>query len=110
MSGLPDVASAWLFVDRANLDESSEVSLLASTENASPACCYSLGQIDEEVLGAHGEDQHRAPPTKPRTTKTMIGGEFGLQDELGEKDHGDMSVAYMTAKACYRDTPQGQTR
>ena len=30
---MPDVANAWLFVDRANLDEATEVSLLASVGN-----------------------------------------------------------------------------
>ena len=62
---LPDVALAWLFVDRANLDESTEVSLLASVGNR-----YHLHQLQqaaiildrsyEEAVGADWPHEHGA--------------------------------------------------
>ena len=109
---LPDVASAWLFVDRANLDESTEVSLLASVGNR-----YHLQQLQQAAIIL--DRSMRKPWERVGRTNTVHlthevdeddddEGEAMLKDELGEEDNGDLYVAYMTAKARYRDATKAR--
>ncbi|CAE7572050.1 GIP [Symbiodinium sp. CCMP2456] len=89
---LPDIASAWLFVDRANLDESTEVSLLASVGNR-----YNLQQLQQAAIIL---DRSMRKPWE-RTGRTNT-------DDLGEHDNGDLYVSYMTAKARYKDAAKAR--
>ena len=108
---LPDIASAWLFVDRANLDESTEVSLLASVGNR-----YHLQQLQQAAIIL--DRSMRKPWERAGRANTVhmteeIEDEEGdeepvLQDELGDHDNGDLYVSYMTAKARYKDAAKAR--
>ncbi|CAE7216060.1 GIP, partial [Symbiodinium sp. CCMP2456] len=96
---LPDIASAWLFVDRANLDESTEVSLLASVGN-----CYNLQQLQQAAIIL--DRSMRKPWERTGRTNTVHmtdeiedeeeGEEDRVLQDLGEHDNGDL---YDAAKA-----------
>ncbi|CAE7353514.1 RE1 [Symbiodinium sp. KB8] len=108
---LPDIASAWLFVDRANLDESTEVSLLASVGNR-----YHLQQLQQAAIIL--DRSMRKPWERAGRANTVhmteeIEDDEGdeepvLQDELGDHDNGDLYVSYMTAKARYKDAAKAR--
>ena len=108
---LPDIASAWLFVDRANLDESTEVSLLASVGNR-----YHLQQLQQAAIIL--DRSMRKPSERAGRANTVhmteeIEDDEGdeepvVQDELGDHDNGDLYVSYMTAKARYKDAAKAR--
>ncbi|CAE7658216.1 RE1 [Symbiodinium sp. CCMP2456] len=109
---LPDIASAWLFVDRANLDESTEVSLLASVGNR-----YNLQQLQQAAIILDRSMRKPWERTGRANTVHMTDeiedeeeGEEDpvLQDDLGDHDHGDLYVSYMTAKARYKDAAKAR--
>ena len=111
---LPDVASAWLFVDRAAFDETTEVSLLASVGNK-----YELRLLQQaaiildrssrkpwekagkpEAFRRHQSVHH----TEEMTADTENSDSDGppLEDDTND-DAEDLYIAYMTAKAKYKD-------
>ena len=111
---LPDTACAWLFVDRAALDEGTEVSLLASVGNK-----YDLRLLQQAAIildrssRKPWERTSRAEPYRKHQTvhpteDTMA--DEGASDSDGPPLHDDVDddgeglyVAYMTAKAKYKD-------
>ncbi|CAE7329121.1 GIP, partial [Symbiodinium sp. CCMP2456] len=110
---LPDTATAWLFVDRASLDESTEVSLLASVGNK-----YALRQLQQAAIIL---DRSMRKPWEKNTQHSRRPQQANMTDEVHDgsdaeegdesppeydtegQDNGDLYVAYMTAKAKYRD-------
>ncbi|CAE7603954.1 GIP, partial [Symbiodinium microadriaticum] len=113
---LPDVANAWLFVDRANLDESTEVSLLASVGNK-----YALKALQSAAIvldrsmrkpwekgTARGRPQnvnHAEEVTEGADTDTDV--EAPSFDDPHD-DAGDLYVSYMTAKARYKEAAKSR--
>ncbi|CAE7769429.1 RE1 [Symbiodinium sp. CCMP2592] len=118
---LPDVANAWLFVDRANLDETTEVSLLASVGNK-----YALRELQQAAIvldrsirkpwekGTRGD----APGARRFNSVNLAAdGAFDeddegeedamLEDQVGQ-DTGELYISYMTAKAKYRDAARSR--
>ncbi|CAE7487299.1 RE1 [Symbiodinium sp. CCMP2592] len=103
---LPDVATAWLFVDRADLDEATEVSLLASVGNK-----YALLPLQQAAIildrsmrkpwerGPGGKRPHTAHMTEDANE-----GEEPEQENLDEDEiDEEVYVAYLTAKARGRE-------
>ena len=88
---LPDVASAWLFVDRAALDEGTEVSLLASVGNKYELRLlqqgHHLGQVVAQAVGEGWQTGNLVHHTEDDTND----------------DAEDLCIAYMTAMAKYKD-------
>ena len=121
---LPDVATAWLYVDRANLDEVTEVSLLASVGNK-----YALRALQQAAIildrsmrkpwervgkgdgrrpqlvhhteDIEAEDHHDVDPREGSDVEPPD------QDDLLQ-DNEDLYVTYMTAKARYRDAAKSR--
>ena len=111
---LPDTACAWLFVDRAALDEGTEVSLLASVGNK-----YDLRLLQQAAIildrssrkvweRTSRAEPYRKHQTVHHTEDTMA--DEGASDSDGPPLHDDVDddgeglyVAYMTAKAKYKD-------
>ena len=98
-------------MDRANLDESTEVSLLASVGNR-----YQLQQLQQAAIIL--DRSMRKPWERTGRANTMHMTEEAeageseeeplLQDELGDDDNGDLYVSYMTAKARYKDAAKAR--
>ena len=118
---LPDMATAWLFVDRASLDESTEVSLLASVGNR-----YALRDLQQAAIILdrsirkpwERNGKHDGPPPKRYNSVNHTEEaddhdhensepDFDLVDQLGE-DTADLYVTYMTAKARYKDATKAR--
>ena len=112
---LPDVATAWLFVDRANIDEATEVSLLASVGNK-----YALRALQSAAIIL---DRSMRKPwekfTSNRKTHTVNQTDATEPDDDEESDleppdgdfHSDdedLYVTYMTAKARYKDVAKAR--
>ena len=111
---LPNVATAWLFVDRANLDEATEVSLLASVGNK-----YALKALQAAAIildrsmrkpwekGGRCESNRRAHVVNQteaaENEDTEDGDELDPPDGDFGSDDEDLYVTYMTAKAKYKD-------
>ena len=115
---LPDVATAWLFVDRACLDEATEVSLLASVGNK-----YALRALQQAAIIL--DRSMRKPWEKPgkgdgrrngyNTVNVANHGEDDDEDSdsdagdlLENENEADLYVAYMTAKAKYREVAKAR--
>ncbi|CAE7356680.1 GIP [Symbiodinium sp. CCMP2592] len=118
---LPDVANAWLFVDRANLDETTEVSLLASVGNK-----YALRELQQAAIvldrsirkpwekGTRGD----APGNRRFNSVNLAADGVFDEDDEGEEDAmledqvgqdtGELYISYMTAKAKYRDAARSR--
>ncbi|CAE7496514.1 GIP [Symbiodinium sp. CCMP2592] len=116
---LPDVATAWLYVDRASLDEATEVSLLASVGKK-----YQLLQLQQAAIildrsmrkpweKSGKPDGTRRPPTVHHTEDAENNDEPESDEEpptedvQGEDGEG-LYIAYMTAKARYKDTTRAR--
>ena len=111
---LPDVATAWLFVDRANLDEATEVSLLASVGNK-----YALKALQAAAIildrsmrkpwekGGRYENNRRTHVVNQTEAAELGDSEDGEELDPPDGDFGsddeDLYVTYMTAKARYKD-------
>ena len=116
---LPDVATAWLYVDRASLDEGTEVSLLASVGNK-----YQLVQLQQAAIildrsmrkpweKSGKTDGARRPHTVHHAEDAEYPDEKESDEEPPSEDvHGqdgeELYVAYMTAKARYKDTTRAR--
>ncbi|CAE7025469.1 GIP, partial [Symbiodinium sp. CCMP2456] len=113
---LPDVANAWLFVDRANLDEATEVSLLASVGNK-----YALRALQSAaiVLDRSMRKPWEKAGVRPRTQNVNHAegiDETNASDSEIEAptyddpdaDAGDLYVSYMTAKARYKEATKAR--
>ncbi|CAE7239520.1 RE1 [Symbiodinium natans] len=119
---LPDVANAWLFVDRANLDEQTEVSLLASVGNR-----YELKALQQAAIIL--DRSMRKPWEKPRHFENRDprrAQTVHQTEEYGRDDEGHSSedeppsiddpdidgealyVSYMTAKARYKEVTKSR--
>ena len=82
---LPDVAAAWLFVDRADLDEATEVSLLASVGNK-----YALLPLQQAAIildRSMRKPWERGPGGKRNQTAHMPGD--AADDEEPEQENAD---------------------
>ncbi|OLQ15724.1 Copia protein [Symbiodinium microadriaticum] len=118
---LPDMATAWLYVDRASLDESTEVSLLASVGNR-----YALRDLQQAAIILdrsirkpwERNSKHDGPPSRRYNSVNHTEEaedcdhensepDFDLVDQLGE-DTADLYVTYMTAKARYKDATKAR--
>ena len=116
---LPDVATAWLYVDRASLDEATEVSLLASVGNK-----YQLLQLQQAAIildrsmrkpweRSMKQDGARKPQTAHLTQNTEHAEDDDPDDEppcedVAGEDGEQLYIAYMTAKARYKDTTKAR--
>ncbi|CAE7822217.1 GIP [Symbiodinium sp. CCMP2456] len=113
---LPDVANACLFVDRANLDEATEVSLLASVGNK-----YALRALQSAaiVLDRSMRKPWEKAGVRPRTQNVNHAegiDETNASDSEMEAptyddpdaDAGDLYVSYMTAKARYKEATKAR--
>ncbi|CAE7207103.1 GIP [Symbiodinium sp. CCMP2592] len=116
---LPDVATAWLYVDRASLDEATEVSLLASVGNK-----YQLLQLQQAAIildrsmrkpweKSGKPDGARRPQTVHHTedAENNDGPESDEEpptEDVPGEDGEALYVAYMTAKARYKDTTRAR--
>ena len=118
---LPDVANAWLFVDRANLDETTEVSLLASVGNK-----YALKELQQAAIVLDRsirkpwEKSSRGEAAGGRRYNTVHHAADGAYDEDADTDEeamledridqdtGELYISYMTAKARYRDAAKSR--
>ncbi|OLP97775.1 Copia protein [Symbiodinium microadriaticum] len=116
---LPDVATAWLYVDRASLDEATEVSLLASVGNK-----YQLLQLQQAAIILDRsmrkpwerntrQDNARKPQTAHLTEDTEHVEDDDPDDEppgedVAGEDGEQLYIAYMTAKARYKDTTKAR--
>ena len=116
---LPDVATAWLYVDRASLDEATEVSLLASVGNK-----YQLLQLQQAAIildrsmrkpweRSMKQDGARKPQTAHLTEDTEHAEDEDPDDEppcedVAGEDGEQLYIAYMTAKARYKDTTKAR--
>ncbi|CAE7037715.1 GIP [Symbiodinium sp. CCMP2592] len=116
---LPDVATAWLYVDRASLDEATEVSLLASVGNK-----YQLAQLQQAAIildrsmrkpwEKAGKDGTRRPQSVNLAEDAEAEGGSEIGDEEApttddpDLDNGELYVAYMTAKARYKDSTRAR--
>ena len=117
---LPDVANAWLYVDRANLDETTEVSLLASVGNK-----YALRVLQQAAIvldrsmrkpwekggrettgGRRYNSVNHAEDGFDEDEDQSDGDEF-LEDRL-DQDTGELYITYMTAKAKYKDAAKAR--
>ena len=117
---LPDVANAWLYVDRANLDETTEVSLLASVGNK-----YALRVLQQAAIVL---DRSMRKPWEKGGRETTGGRRYNsvnhaedgyddnedlsdgdelLEDRL-DQDTGELYITYMTAKAKYKDAAKAR--
>ena len=118
---LPDMATAWLYVDRASLDEATEVSLLASVGNR-----YALRDLQQAAIildrsirkpwerntksdGTSGRRFNSVNHTEEIDIEDQEHSEqdFDLTDRIGE-DTADLYVTYMTAKARYREATKAR--
>ena len=111
---LPDVANAWLFVDRANLDEATEVSLLASVGNK-----YALKALQSAAIVL---DRSMRKPCKKAGYKTRLesvnqtedlddgeGSEFEAPVHDDPEGHAEeLYLTYMTAKARYKESAKAR--
>ncbi|CAE7948536.1 RE1 [Symbiodinium sp. KB8] len=91
---LPDVANAWLYVDRASLDETTEVSLLASVGNK-----YALRELQQAAIVL---DRSMRKPWEKGGRGEVAGG------RRYNSDTGELYISYMTAKARYRDAAKSR--
>ena len=116
---LPDVATAWLYVDRASLDEATEVSLLASVGNK-----YQLLQLqqaaiilDRSMRKPWERNTRQDSARKPQTAHLTEDAEHAEDDDPDDEPPGEdvagedgeqLYIAYMTAKARYKDTTKAR--
>ncbi|CAE7456103.1 RE1 [Symbiodinium sp. CCMP2592] len=111
---LPDVANAWLFVDRANLDESTEVSLLASVGNK-----YALKALQSAaiVLDRSMRKPWEKTGFKPRTQSVNqtedveMNSDSEVEEPLLDDPAGHSEELYlskMTAKARYKEVAKAR--
>ncbi|CAE7821075.1 KdelR [Symbiodinium sp. CCMP2456] len=116
---LPDVATAWLYVDRASLDEATEVSLLASVGNK-----YQLLQLqqaaiilDRSMRKPWERNAKQDGPRKPQTVHHTEDAEHPVDEnsddeppseDVAGEDGEQLYIAYMTAKARYKDTTKAR--
>ncbi|CAE7227655.1 RE2, partial [Symbiodinium sp. CCMP2592] len=111
---LPDVANAWLFVDRANLDEATEVSLLASVGNkyALKALQSAAIVLDRSMRKPWEKAGFRGKPQSVNQTDDLDGGEASdveppLHDDP-ECNSEELYLTYMTAKARYKESAKAR--
>ncbi|CAE7582602.1 RE1 [Symbiodinium sp. CCMP2592] len=111
---LPDVANAWLFVDRANLDEATEVSLLASVGNkyALKALQSAAIVLDRSMRKPWEKAGLRGKPQSVNQTDDLDGGEASdveppLHDDP-ECNSEELYLTYMTAKARYKESAKAR--
>ncbi|CAE7551345.1 GIP, partial [Symbiodinium necroappetens] len=118
---LPDVANAWLYVDRASLDETTEVSLLASVGNK-----YALKELQQAAIVLdrsmrkpwEKSGRNDGPPGRRYNSVNhaedgVYDGEADTDEETMLEDHleqdtGELYISYMTAKARYRDAAKSR--
>ena len=95
---LPEVATAWIFVDRANLDETTEVSLLASVGNQ-----YDLKRLQQAAIIL---DRNMRKPWEPRKTHSVHHSEdvAGDSDDDGASDEAFLEDLTRTAATCTSPT------
>ena len=113
---LPDVANAWLFVDRANLDEATEVSLLASVLNkyALKALQSAAIVLDRSMRKPWEKGATRGRPQNVNHAEDVPEGNDTDTDVEGPTfddphvDAGDLYVSYMTAKARYKEAAKSR--
>ena len=105
------MATAWLFVDRANLDETTEVSLLASVGNR-----YALRELQQaaiildrsmrkpwEKVGRHDggrrhQTVHHTSNTEALDEDEIMGDDETSTQNADDQDHDDLYIAYLTGK------------
>ena len=101
---LPDIAAAWVFVDRMGLEEASELNLLASVGN-----CYDLRRLQQAAIvqdralrkpwetgKASGDRNHKREWWGKKThsaNHTVDDASQDLDDPYGEDDEGDAASA-----------------
>ena len=108
---LPDVATAWLFVDRANLDETTEVSLLASVGNR-----YALRELQQAAIildrsmrkpwekvgrqdgGRRHQIVHHTSDAEALDDDETVGDDETSTLTTDDQDHDDLYIAYLTGK------------
>ena len=108
---LPDVATAWLFVDRANLDETTEVSLLASVGNR-----YALCELQQAAIildrsmrkpwektgrqdgGRRHQSVHHTSNLEDHDEDEAFGDDETTTQNADDQDHDDLYIAYLTGK------------
>ena len=113
---LPDVAAAWLYVDRATLDEGTEVSLMASVGNR-----YELKAVQQASIildrasrkpwektgrtdGYHRKAQNVNQTEDVDEDNETVGGGADDFDEESE----DVYMTYMTARSKYREATKAR--
>ncbi|CAE7621529.1 GIP [Symbiodinium sp. CCMP2592] len=119
---LPDIACAWVFIDRMNLDEAAELNLLASVNNMYDLKLLQKAAIvQDRALRKPWETNGTAPDKKPggwwrKRANTINMSEHEVEDELErafdeeeplhDDDAEELFETYMThvsAKQKYRD-------
>ena len=110
---MPDVANAWLFVDRANLDEATEVSLLASVGNkyALKALQSAAIVLDRSMRKPWEKTGFKAKLQSVHQTEDVDPADSDAEGLLLDDPEGqceELYLSYMTAKARYKEVAKAR--